>query len=928
MSLPPEQSTSARGMATSTPPPEPPSSGSSTPAGRSAYPQPALAPPLVRTHLTSTALGTAPPAVSTRTLAAHLAQHPTHSAARAVRHVFPAPNPVRRLARRFRVKHSVIDGLSDKEMRHWEAEGPALRRRAGWRLASDTDTAAGAEGSGSVSAAAPEGVLVSELFWKMYLSLLPTVERDPLSGLVSPDLLGSTTTMPLSIISLIPDIMRHYRDVIVRAEKEVFLATNYWQPSNSVNTISQALRDLSARIVKEGKPKVVVKVMYDRGSWEQLWNAHAPVPPKGWTPLKFPAEDEIPGLHMEVINFHKVLLGTFHAKFLIVDRKVALINSNNIQDRPNLELMSHLEGPIVDAFYEVALHSWHNKLAPPLPCIDKPYQPPRDADGNIRYLFSDANPFFVDIEILKAARAARLLLRRQTKALDEEQDDSHTRERFRDIVRHAVENQRMSLAQTQEGLVRDFRDLRDRIVASGFGSRPNSRPNSRRPSAQDLTKLAHFTDPETAAITAANLHVTDDNTSTLVGDSPPSPSPHKSKTMPVDRPHAHFADAERSPSADEMHNGDIPLGARTQTADAKTSPVKALDFEQPGHRPIFDDHAIVDSPRASVASLGTHPVDGHGDALPATAQMPDEMPAMPKAVSQLRESTDELKLVSRLSADEVIPPGTGSKRMFKLSTRFNAGALSEAWATVEDSDDLDNFRPHVVHAPHAPFPIAMCCRKPHGMPGHQDIRNPQNAAWLAGFRYAKRKVFVQTPTLNARPVVRAVKQACRRGVEVTLLLDLGFNDKGESIPFQGGTNEEVVDRLYGILGKEGKSQHLKVYWYTGKDQVRPLNAVKKQRNCHIKLAVYDDEVMIIGNGNQDSQSWFHSQEVNVMIDSKQVVAEMMDTLLSNQNTMQYGGVGADGVWRDADGKTLEDHGATAKGTFRGLSGFIAFAKTI
>lgn len=63
----------------------------------------------------------------------------------------------------------------------------------------------------------------------MYISLLPTLDCDPLSGLVPPDLLGSTTTMPLSIISLIPDIMQHYRDVIVRAKKEVFLATNYWQ---------------------------------------------------------------------------------------------------------------------------------------------------------------------------------------------------------------------------------------------------------------------------------------------------------------------------------------------------------------------------------------------------------------------------------------------------------------------------------------------------------------------------------------------------------------------------------------------------------------------------------------------------------------------------------------------------------------------------
>lgn len=87
------------------------------------------------------------------------------------------------------------------------------------------------------------------------------------------------------------------------------------------------------------------------------------------------------------------------------------------------------------------------------------------------------------------------------------------------------------------------------------------------------------------------------------------------------------------------------------------------------------------------------------------------------------------------------------------------------------------------------------------------------------------------------------------------------------------------------MSSEKKEQYLKVYWYTGKDQVRPLNAVKKQRNCHIKFAAYDDEVVIIGNGNQgkdhsfpykclliryhlDSQSWFHSQEVNVMIDSK------------------------------------------------------------
>lgn len=76
---------------------------------------------------------------------------------------------------------------------------------------------------------------------------------------------------------------------------------DFRRPSNSVNTISQALRDLSARVLKEGRPKIVVKIMYDRGSWEQLWNAHAPVRHSEWTPLDLPAKEDTKGLDMEVI---------------------------------------------------------------------------------------------------------------------------------------------------------------------------------------------------------------------------------------------------------------------------------------------------------------------------------------------------------------------------------------------------------------------------------------------------------------------------------------------------------------------------------------------------------------------------------------------------------------------------------------------------
>lgn len=43
-----------------------------------------------------------------------------------------------------------------------------------------------------------------------------------------------------------------------------------------------------------------------------------------------------------------------------------------MQDNDNLEMMTHLEGPIVDSFYDMALNSWYNKLEPQLPMLNSP----------------------------------------------------------------------------------------------------------------------------------------------------------------------------------------------------------------------------------------------------------------------------------------------------------------------------------------------------------------------------------------------------------------------------------------------------------------------------------------------------------------------------------------------------------------------------
>ncbi|THG95023.1 hypothetical protein EW145_g8036 [Phellinidium pouzarii] len=54
----------------------------------------------------------------------------------------------------------------------------------------------------------------SDLFLKIYADVLQTLHSDPLANTVSPSLIGSSGVIPLTIVSVIPDIMRHYADHI------------------------------------------------------------------------------------------------------------------------------------------------------------------------------------------------------------------------------------------------------------------------------------------------------------------------------------------------------------------------------------------------------------------------------------------------------------------------------------------------------------------------------------------------------------------------------------------------------------------------------------------------------------------------------------------------------------------------------------------
>ncbi|KAI0050745.1 hypothetical protein FA95DRAFT_1535710 [Auriscalpium vulgare] len=654
----------------------------------------------------------------------------------------------------------------------------------------------------------------SELFLKIYNDVLTTLDSDPLAGLVSPSLLASSGVIPLSIVSVIPDIMRHYADLIVRAEHEVFLATNYWEPSHSAAIVADSIRELSKRVGTRGDGRrVVVKLMYDRGNLKQVVKNHVVVPPAGWSKVGLPEEHEIPGVQLEVVNYHRPALGTFHAKYMVVDRKVACLNSNNIQDRPNVEMMVHLEGPIVESFYDMALLSWSNALNPPLPLLSKP---PTYGDS---FHFKDENNYL--------------------KYIDAEEASKHTRGFLRD--QHAVN-------EAQEPGGQAGQTDAEQQTQGGNPERRESMDSS----------------------------AADQRRSQLIADHPNMMVPHQSQSGESNNT---VAQSQQNGTAD---SGNAPSQQQT------TSPQLDLNGSAAGSNPLaLDDHTrTADADLADAAKTEDHRIT------------------------------------------------EGDNGAAEIARRLNIGKNDLA-ATVEDGDGsvLSDFRPHILHEPHAPCPIAMVNRNPTGTPGHEDVMKvPQNVAWLSALKYAQKSVFVQTPTFNASPVVPATLDACRRGVEVTLYLDLGFNDQGEMIPFQGGTNEEVVNKMYKMLNEEGKGhqKNLKVFWYTSKDQKRPISAAAKKRNCHVKFMCVDDQIAILGNGNQDTQSWFHSQEINVLVDSPALVAEWLHGINANQNTLQYGRVSdTDGVWREGgrpDGEVVQASGvATAGmlGRLKGLTGAVA-----
>jgi len=457
----------------------------------------------------------------------------------------------------------------------------------------------------------------SDLYLEMLSDVLDVVILKPMSDVASPSLVVETGICTATVVSTAEDCVRHYAHIIANAESEILLGASFWHVGTLSDIIKDALCALNQRVgelnaANGTSEKVNVKIIFDGGPRIKTRKI---VKTSKFAKLHFPEVDKVPNLNLEVMRFHQGILGAFHGKFMVVDRKIALSNSGNVRDTPNLEFCVQLEGSIVNAFYDLFMKSWLS-------------------------------------------------------------DDSF-------------------------------------ILA-------------------DQTTL--------------------------------------------------------NPSPDE----------------------------------VFDNQT-------------------------ESQKIPD----LPDSANPIMQEQDQDQNQTRL---EDCP---GFLRIFR-------------------------------HKLHDPVPMVMVNRPPHGAIGHSDFDTPQNAAWLAAFKYARKKIFIQTPMLNAKPILSGIIDAISRGVKITVWLDWNYDGAKEHAPFQGGSNTQVVPKLRKKLEKIGREDLFELRWYTAKDRDVPKIASKMDRNCHVKYMAVDDEVAIIGSGNLDTQSVYHSMEVNVMFYSPTLIQDWKNILMNNQNTETKG----------------------------------------
>lgn len=128
-------------------------------------------------------------------------------------------------------------------------------------------------------------------------------------------------------------------------------------------------------------------------------------------------------------------------------------------------------------------------------------------------------------------------------------------------------------------------------------------------------------------------------------------------------------------------------------------------------------------------------------------------------------------------------------------------------------------------------------------------------SYLAAFRAAKDRIYVQSPYLIDTQMVDALKAAARRGVKVHVI-----------VPSEG--DNPAIDVMNRSVINELLAAQVKVYEYDTLNYRVGKHDHETDQFNHGKVATIDGTFTIIGTANMDRRSMALSQEINLHVDSE------------------------------------------------------------
>ena len=168
------------------------------------------------------------------------------------------------------------------------------------------------------------------------------------------------------------------RPAIESAQHEVIFVTCFWARSPSLTNLSSALKNLSDRHVSRsiGSAKLRVRLCFSsRSLFQKLFHTSSTAgyiyPPSQWaSKLGLPSPEDLQGLDLQVKSIFIRPFSVMHPKFVIVDRRLALLPSCNLSWETWFECCLPLTGPIVSSLLQFWRYTWGRNDVPALPIAE------------------------------------------------------------------------------------------------------------------------------------------------------------------------------------------------------------------------------------------------------------------------------------------------------------------------------------------------------------------------------------------------------------------------------------------------------------------------------------------------------------------------------------------------------------------------------